>query len=484
MTRLGLRRGARRIAPLAWPVFVGQVAVIAFSTVDTVMVARTSATELAALAVGASVYISIFVGFMGTVLAVGPIAGQLYGAGKLRESGHEAQQAMWLGLALAVPGCLLLLAPEPFLALARSEAAVAARVRLYLDGLAFALPPALVFTAFRGFNVAVSRPKAVMALQLGGLALKVPINALLVFGVDMPTPFGALRLPALGVAGCGMATAIVMWCQLGGAILLLRGDRFYRRFGLGRDMTIAPPSAASLKALLRLGVPIGLAVMVEVTGFTFMALFVSRLGAIPVAGHQIAVNMVSMMFMLPLAIANATSTLVAQQVGAGDSIDARRIGWAGLEIGVGIAAVVGGAMYVLREQVVGLYTANPVIVAATLPLLAWVALFHVADAAQTVAAFVLRAYRIATAPLLIYVVALWGMGLGGGYLAAFDPAGISPAWMHSARGFWSMSTFGLVVAATSLTALLAWKFRDDAGKAAPTGPAPPSRREGLGREQS
>ena len=140
MTRLGLRRGVRRIAPLAWPVFVGQVAVIAFSTVDTVMVARTTATDLAALAVGASVYISVFVGFMGTVLAVGPIAGQLYGAGKLRESGHEAQQAMWLGLALAVPGCLLLLAPDPFLALARAEPAVAAKVRQYLDGLAFALP--------------------------------------------------------------------------------------------------------------------------------------------------------------------------------------------------------------------------------------------------------------------------------------------------------------------------------------------------------
>ncbi len=130
-----------------------------------------------------------------------------------------------------------------------------------------------------------------------------------------------------------------MWCQLAGAhASLLRRDRFYRRFGLGRGMTIAPPSAASLTALLRLGVPMGLAMMVEVTGFTFMAFFVSRIGATAVAGHQIAVNMVSMMFMLPLAIANATSTLVAQQVGAGDSADARRIGWAGLEIGVGVAA--------------------------------------------------------------------------------------------------------------------------------------------------
>jgi MATE family multidrug resistance protein len=458
MTRLGLRHGARRIAPLAWPVFVGQLAVIAFSTIDTVLVARTTATDLAALAIGAAVYISVFVGLMGTVLAVGPIAGHLYGAGKLRESGHEAQQAMWLGLALAVPGCLLLLVPDPFLALARAEPAVAAKVRAYLQGLAFALPPALVFTAYRGFNVAVSRPKAVMAMQIGALMLKLPVSAVLVFGFASPTPLGELRIPALGAAGCGVATAIVMWCQFAAAAIVLRRDPFYRRFGLGRGSTFAPPRRSHLAALLRLGVPMGMAVLVEVTGFTFMAFFVSRIGATAVAGHQIAANMVSLMFMLPLAIGNAASTLVAQRVGAGDAADARRIGWVALEIGVLLAAVLGSAVYVLRERVVGLYTANPVIVAAALPLLAWVALFHIADAAQTIAAFVLRAYRIATVPLLVYIVALWGIGLAGGYLVAFDPAGISPAWMHGARGFWSMSTLGLAAAGLGLTALLARKL--------------------------
>jgi MATE family multidrug resistance protein len=376
---------------------------------------------------------------------------------------------MWLALVLAVPGCLLLLVPDPFIALARAEPAVAAKVRDYLHGLAFALPPALVFTAYRGFNVAVSRPKAVMAMQIGGLALKVPVNAVLVFGVAWQTPLGELRVPALGVAGCGVATAIVMACQLAAAVLVLRIDPFYRRFGLGRGARIAPPRRSSLAALLRLGVPMGLAVLVEVTGFTFMAFFVSRIGATAVAGHQIAANMVSMMFMLPLAIANASSTLVAQRVGADDAVDARRIGWVGLEIGVVVAAVLGTTVYLLREEVIGLYTANPVIVAAALPLLAWVALFHIADAAQTIAAFVLRAYRIATVPLLIYVVALWGIGLGGGYLMAFDPLGISPAWMHSARGFWSMSTLGLAIAGASLTTFLATRLRRDA-KAAPAAP--------------
>ncbi len=459
MTRPGLRQSAGRITPLAWPVFVGQVAVLAFSTIDTVMVARVSALDLAALAIGIAAYVSVFVGFMGVVLAIGPIAGQLYGAGKLRESGHEAMQAIWLAIALSAPGCAMLLAPEPILALARAGPEVAEKVRIYLLGLAFALPPALIFTAYRGFNVAVSRPKAVMALQVAALALKVPANALLVFGVDWATPFGTLHLPAHGAAGCGFATAIVMWCQLGAAFWMLRRDPFYAPFGLGRG--IGRPDAKSLGGLLRLGLPMGLSILVEVTGFTFMSFFVSRTGQNAVAGHQIAVNMVSMMFMLPLAIANASATLVAQRVGAGDAADARHIGWAGLEIGVLVAAALGGTVYLLREQVVGLYTADPVIVAAAVPLLAWVALFHIADAAQTVSAFVLRAYRIATVPVIVYVLAVWGIGLGGGYVMAFDLGGVSPSWMLGARGFWSMSTIGLATAALGLAGFLSLKLRRD-----------------------
>src|SRR5664279_6256487 len=276
MTRARLGPSARRIAPLAWPVFVGQVAVLAFSTVDTMMAARASALDLAALAIGSAAYISVFVGLMGVVLAVGPISGQLFGAGRLHDSGHEAKQAMWLALALAAPGCALLFFPDPFIALARAEPAVATKVRGYLLGLAFALPPALVFTAYRGFNVAVSRPKAVMAMQLGALALKVPLSAALVFGVVVPTPFGAWHVPALGAAGCGLATAVVMWVQLGAAFWVLRRDAFYRPFGFGAG--IVRPRRASLGPLLRLGVPMGLSILVEVTGFTFMSFFVSRVG--------------------------------------------------------------------------------------------------------------------------------------------------------------------------------------------------------------
>ena len=437
----------RRIVPLAWPVFIGQLAVLAFSTVDTVLVARYSALDLAALAVGAAAYITVFIGLMGVVLAVSPIVGQLYGGKRLAEAGEQVHQALWLALALTVAGGALLLWPEPFLWLSKASPEVAERIRGYLGALAFALPASLLFTVYRGFNTAVSRPKAVMALQLGGLALKVPLSMALVFG------FAPLGMPALGVTGCGIATAVAMWSQVVAALVVLRRDRFYAPFVLwGRGLH--RPQRAALGALLRLGIPMGLAIGIEVTGFTFMTFFIARLGATPVAGHQIAANLVALLFMMPLALANATSTLVAQSVGAGDAREARRLGWHGLQFGTGLAALVGGTVYFARETIVGLYTDNPLIVAAALPLVAWVALFHSSDAAQTIAAFVLRAYRIATVPLVIYASAIWGIGLAGGYVLAFDTLGIAPPALQGARGFWIAATGGLMVAGVALAGFL------------------------------
>ena len=445
----GLRASVRRIVPLAWPVFVGQVAVLGFGTVDTVLVARHSPTDLAALAVGGATYITVFIGLMGMVLAVSPIVGQLFGAKRLHEAGHQAWQALWVALALSLLGSVLLALPGPFLALAHVSPAVAEKVRGFLLGLAFALPASLVFTVFRGFNVAVSRPKAVMLLQLLGLAVKVPLSMALVSGLP------ALGVPAMGVVGCGISTLVAMWLQLLMAALVLWRDPFYDRFALTAPGQRAP-HRASILAMLRLGLPMGLTILVEVTGFAFMAIFISRLGETAVAGHQIATNLVSLLFMLPLGLSNATGTLVAQRIGAGDLRDARRLGWHGMQFALCLALVVGTVVFAARLQVLQLYTDNPAVLAAALPLLAWVALFHAADAVQTMAAIVLRAWRIVTVPMLIFVGALWGVGLGGGYMLAFRLGDRLPASWQGAQGFWIASTTGLTVAAVLLTALLAW----------------------------
>lgn len=447
-----LRADALRIAELAWPVLVGQLAVLGFATVDTVLVGRHSATDLAAFAVGAASYVTVFIGLMGVVLAIGPIVGQLYGAKRLEEAGRQLHQCVWLALGLSVLGCLLLAFPAPFLALSRASPEVADKIRGYLLALAFALPASLLFTVYRGFNTAVSRPKAVMVLQLGGLALKVPLSSALVFGV------APLEIPALGVTGCGISTLVAMWAQAIAAYLVLRNDRFYDRFAL-RGQGLHKPQRAPLLALLRLGVPMGLTILIEVTGFAFMAIFIARLGATPVAGHQIVVNLVSMMFMIPLALSNATTTLVAQSIGANRLLDARRLGLNGLQVTIAMAALTGALVYLSRESIVGLYTGDAAVAAVALSLLRWVILFHLCDALQTLAQFVLRAWRITVVSLIVFVISMWGLGLGGGYLLAFDVWGIAPPQWRGPMGFWAAATAGLFSAGAVLTSFLLWMQR-------------------------
>lgn len=447
----GLRHSLARILPLAWPVFIGQVAVLAFSTVDTVLVARYSANDLAALAVGAAVYMTVFVGLMGVVLAVMPLAGQHFGAGRLREAGDELHQAAWAALGLSVIGLAIMLLPEPFLWVARASPEVEGKVRSYLQALAPGLPAALLFTAYRGFNTAVSRPKMVMVMQLIGLVLKVPLTAALIHGWA--------GLPALGVTGCGVATSVVLWAQVFVALWLLRRDQFYAQFGLLDDHGLHRPRWQALKDLLKLGVPMGSSILIEVSGFTFMAIFIARLGATAVAGHQLAMNLVSLLFMVPLAMANASATLVAQRIGANDTLDAHRLGWHGLLAAVAISTINGGLLFLGRETVLGLYTSNELVVAAAMPLLLWVWVFHATDSAQTVAAFVLRSHRIATAPMVVYALAIWGVGIGGGYWLAFGQA---VPELSGAQGFWAAATGGLVLAAAGMTAVLLWVHKAEA----------------------
>ena len=450
----------RRILPMAWPVLIGQLAVLGFSTVDTILVARFAANDLAALSIGMAVYITVFIGFMGMVLAISPMAGQLFGAGKLHAAGEQVHQAIWLALGLAVLGSTLLLLPGPFLALAKTGPDISEKVRGYLIALAFSLPASMLFTVYRGFNTAVSRPKAVMAIQITGLILKIPLSALFIYGWTLPLP-GAMepwRVAPMGVVGCGMATAIVMWSQAMIAWGVVRRDPFYAKFGLHQP-GFGRPNLTAIRAQLRLGVPMGAAILIEVTGFSSMAFLISRQSSDAVAGHQLAANLVSMMFMVPLALANGTATLVAQRVGANDLTEARRLGWHGVEIGIGIAAILGAMVYFSRESVLHVYTDNPAIIAATMPLLVWVWWFHVADAAQTMANFVLRSHRITLMPLVFYATSLWGIGLVGGYLVTTSEW--APPSLRGAQGYWAMSTAGLIAAGFTLCSFLAWVHRQE-----------------------
>ncbi len=430
-----------RVAALAWPILIGQLAVIANGVVDTMMTARYSAIDLAALGLGASVYVSIFVGLSGVMQALSPTIAQLYGAKKFDAIGNEVRQGVWLALFLTLIGAIALCFPQPLLNIAQASPELNDKVLSYLQLLALALPATLGFRVYASLNTAISRPRMVMLLQVSALLLKIPLNALFIFG--------GLGLPAFGAPGCAIATAISAWLALLAGWLIVRYQPFYRKFTLfGKGL--GAPDVKAIKSLLKLGLPMGLSFLIEVTAFTFVALFIARLGSDTLAGHQITANFGTVLYMLPLSIANATCTLVAQEIGSGRLANARHTGQAGVRLGVLLSVSIGVVVWIAREQIIGLYTPDVRVAAAAMPLFFFIAFYQLFDSAQVGTAYVLRAYKVATIPTLMYAVALWGMGLGGGYLIGFDVLGLSPDWLKGAAGFWLGNSLSLALVGVAL----------------------------------
>jgi len=456
----------RALLVLAWPILVAQVAVIGLGVIDTVMAGRLSATDLAGVALGSSIYATVFVGFMATLQALTPIAGHHFGAQRFREIGIDVRQTLWLALFLTLVALPPLLANRPWLRLIDAAPEVAAVSSLYLWAVAAGVPAAFAARTFIALNAAVSRPAVTMLINLAALAAKVPLNLAFIHGAG--------PLPAMGGAGCGMATALIMWLMLLAHWLRWQFDPFYRRFH-APAATRRAPIWVRQKELLRLGLPSGGALLIEISSFTFIALLLARFGATTVAGHQIVANVIALLFMLPLSYGIASSVLVAQALGAGRPGVARRAGLRGFRIAVASALALAVAVYLLREPLVSQFTRDPQVAAVALGLLGLAMLFHFFDAVQGVATFILRGYKVALPPMLIHGVALWAVGLAGGFRLAYHPPASWP--LGPAASFWLAAATGLAIAGVALTWLADYVSRGRIAearkqKSRATGPAP------------
>ena len=434
------------IIGLALPIWIGQLAAIANPVVDTAMVSRYSVTDLGALAVAASVYISVYVALNGVMQSLAPTFGQLFGAGKFSEMGKEAKQGVWLAIFLSILGSLLLSFPQPLLSIANASPEMTEKATLYLRILAFSLPASLNFLVYNTLNNAMARPKMVMAIQVCGLLLKIPLNTLFIFG--------GWGIPAFGGPGCAIATFIIVWIELLIGWLILRYNPFYRvlhLFGSG----FAWPNWKSLKELLSLGIPVGLNYFIEVTSFTFMALFIARIGVNAVAGHQIVANFSGVLYMLPLSLASATSTLVAQSIGGRRLDNARKISIAGIRLSAILAIIVACSVWLGKDWIISLYTSNDVVAGNAAPLFLFLCSLLFFDAIQVTASYVLRAYKVVLAPTLLYVMTLWCIGLGCGYMFAFNlfPDYI-PTRITGSSGFWFSNCVSLVILSAGMIIIM------------------------------
>ena len=439
-----MRAERSTIAGHALTVLAGQLAVMAFGVTDTVVAGRHAPESLAALSIGSAIFISVYVALMGMVQALLPLWAEQRGNGKPAALGASFRQALYLCIAASALGMAVLLSPGKLLEWTDVPVALRQEVSRYLAVLALALPPALLFRMYSTLCQALGRPQLVTWLQVAALLVKLPLSVWLTFG--------GMGVPAMGAVGCAWATLAVNFTLLALALVLLRKLDIYAPLRLWQRLE--RPDWALIGSFARLGVPAGLAITVEVTSFTLMALFIARQGTLASAGHQIAANVGAVAYMVPLSLAIATSARVSFWRGSGNETMARAATFIGFRLAVLASIALAAIILIANEWIASLYTSDARVVALTAGLLAWVALYHLADAVQTLCVFVLRSYRITVAPLVVYCLLLWGVGLGGGYVLAYRPLAGQQA-LNSPMPFWAASALALVVTAT----LCAWMLR-------------------------
>jgi MATE family multidrug resistance protein len=429
----------------AGTVWIGQIAVMGFGVADTMIAGRHSDEALAALSIGAAVYMSIYVALMGVLQAQLPVWSELRGAGKLHALGASVRQAFYLCLMLLAIGVPAMLMPQNLLHWTQVPPDLQPMVTDYLRVQALGLVPSMLFRMYSTLNQALGKPRLVTWIQLGALAVKIPLSVWFALG--------GWGLSAGGAVGCAWATVLVNMVMLALGTWLLRTQSLYLPYAIWKK--IEPPDWPTLKEFLRLGVPNGLTILIEVTSFTLISLFVARLGVQAAASHQVAANLAAVLYMMPLALGLASSARVSFWRGAGDEARARAVLGTGLGLTASLAVLVAGLCWLLRLEIAQLYTGNPELAAVTAALLAWVAIYHPADAVQAMSIFALRSYRITVAPLLIYTFLLWGVGLGGGYLLCYHGLlGIAP--MNTPAAFWIAGALGLILTAVLFVVLLWW----------------------------
>ena len=346
-----VRTEVRALLALAFPIIISQIATTAMGFVDAVMAGRVGPRDLAAVALGNSIWVPVFLLMSGILLATTPKVAQRFGANTHGEIGPIVRQALWLALITGLCAALILIGAEPLLHWMKVDPELITPSMGYLHGIASGMPAVGLYCVLRNFSDGLGKTRPSMILGLSALALNIPINYIFIYG-----HFG---VPAMGGVGCGWATAIVMWFMALGMVAwtykgaIYQSSKVYSHFEW--------PKWSILKRLLSVGLPIGIAVFAESSIFAVIALLIGSLGATVVAGHQIALNFSSLVFMIPYSLGMAITVRVGQALGRGQPREARFV--AGIGMGTGL-------VWALISASLILLLADPVQVSARLFLLA------------------------------------------------------------------------------------------------------------------
>ncbi len=423
----------RSIITLGLPILLGQMAQMSMAFVDTVVAGRAGAVEMAGVAVGGAFWGPFILLGQGILNAIAPLVAQGVGSGKDKSLRHFWRQGFWLAVFIAffllIIFVLLSMAMlnyksiEPELAKVSSE---------YLAYIKWGIPPFLVFFVCRTYLEGRGYTRPAMIAGFIGLFFNIPLNYIFVFGY-----FG---MPRLGGAGCALATAIVCWIML---FVLLYYMKKYAPLTVG----IVKPQFKFIKRVFKIGLPNGLALLLEVSSFAFIAILIAPLGSVTVAGHQVAMNLSALVFMIPLSLGIACSIRIGTYLGAKDyasAISAR-------QAGIFMAWVTGISLFLLliifRGPIAHLYSIDPEVISLASYIMLFAALYQIPDNLQIVYMGGLRAYNDTKSIFLICIISYWVVSLPLGYILCFTDF-IVP--QLGVQGFWIGLIAGLCVACVLL----------------------------------
>lgn len=446
----------RETLSLAAPIVAAQLAQMSMSFVDTVMVGRLGGSQLAAAALGGSLFYPVTIVCLGILAAVSPMVSQAHGARRPQLVERSVRQGLWLAGMLGIVAFLLLHRPSWFLAAVGLDAETTALSRSYLQAISWGTPALLWFGVLRNFVEGLSRPRVVTAITVAGVALNVAANYVLMYG--------KMGFPALGLRGCGLASSLVFWTMaalLASFVTWQRDLKKYRFFArLGR------PDWGVFREMFRIGWPIGVSQGLESGIFATTAVLMGWLGVAVLAAHQIAIICAAYAFMVPVGISIAASVRVGQAVGRRDPVAAKRAGYSGIALGAVFMSLTAIPFWTLPFPIISLFLdprlpENADVVAIAARLLAAAAVFQVFDGIQVTAMGSLRGLKDTRFPMFIALLSYWVVGLGAGCCFAF-PLGLGGV------GLWWGLALGLAVAA----ALLTMRFRNRLNRLRPRIEAP------------
>ncbi|MFS0823319.1 MATE family efflux transporter [Bacillus sp. 1P02SD] len=423
---------------ILFPILITQVGLNLINFVDTMMSGRAGANDLAGVAIGSSLWVPVYTGLSGILVAITPIIAQYVGAKQRDKVPYSVMQGVYISiviaLVVAVVGSFVL---DPILDIMKLESEVREIAKEYIIGLSFGIVPLFVYSVLRSFIDALGHTRVTMIITLSSLPINVLFNYLLIFG-----KFG---FPELGGAGAGYATAITYWMIVIIAVWIILTRPPFVEYRVFRKLyAVSLPSWAEI---LKLGLPIGFAIFFETSIFSAVTLLMSEFNTITIGAHQVAINFSSLLYMIPLSISMALTIVVGFEVGANRFKDAKQYSILGICIAVLMAIVCAMIIFVFQVPIAKLYSTNEAVITLTTQFLIYAIFFQLSDAIAAPIQGALRGYKDVNTTFVMTLISYWVIGLPVGYvLAKYTSLG--------AFGYWIGLIVGLAAGAITLSGRL------------------------------